>query len=44
VLECAHKFKSQQKAAVLEATRGDEQYKKGEAMVDETYVSSFGAC
>lgn len=27
VLECAHKFKSQEKAAVLSSTKGDEQYK-----------------
>ncbi|EFN54634.1 hypothetical protein CHLNCDRAFT_52944 [Chlorella variabilis] len=41
VLECAHKFKSQEKAAVLSSTKGDEQYKRGDAAMDEAYVSSF---
>ncbi|KAL4432191.1 hypothetical protein ABPG77_005953 [Micractinium sp. CCAP 211/92] len=41
VLECANKFKSQKKAAVLSGVKGDEQYKKGDMAMDESYVSSF---
>jgi hypothetical protein len=41
-LECANKFKGQQKAAVLAAVKGDEQYKRGDATMDESYVSSYG--
>lgn len=41
VLESANKFKSQKKAAVLSSVKGDEQYKKGDMAMDESYVSSF---
>ncbi|PSC75596.1 nucleolar MIF4G domain-containing 1 [Micractinium conductrix] len=41
VLECAHKYKALKKSQVLSAVKGDEQYKKGDTAVDESYVSSF---
>ncbi|PRW32488.1 SCO1-like protein mitochondrial [Chlorella sorokiniana] len=41
VMECAHLFKSQQKAQVLAAVTGDEKYKHGDDVMDASYVSSF---
>lgn len=42
VLECAHKFKSQEKAAVLSAIKGDDKYKAW--LCAEGCLGVSGAC